>query len=110
MKTWIGGAVLLACVTMANAAAPPPLQDLDATIERVRAVKAQIEATRTELEKATRAGQYEKAGELQYGRIPELEKQIAAAQATEQKGFTLLKNKVSADEIAALLVDPRPWL
>lgn len=36
MKTWIGGAVLLACTTMASAAAPPPLQDLDATVERVR--------------------------------------------------------------------------
>ncbi|HEL3749308.1 TPA: serine hydrolase [Stenotrophomonas maltophilia] len=37
MNTWIGGAVLLACTTMANAATPPQLQDLDATVERVRA-------------------------------------------------------------------------
>ncbi len=37
MKPWIGGAVLLACTTMASAATPPPLQDLDATVERVRA-------------------------------------------------------------------------
>jgi len=36
MKTWIGGAVLLACTTMANAATPQQLQDLDATVERVR--------------------------------------------------------------------------
>ncbi len=37
MKTWMGGAVLLACTTMAGAANPPALQDLDATVERVRA-------------------------------------------------------------------------
>lgn len=36
MKTWMGGAVLLACTTMAGAATPPALQDLDATVERVR--------------------------------------------------------------------------
>jgi CubicO group peptidase (beta-lactamase class C family) len=37
MNNWIGGAVLLACTTMANAATPQQLQDLDATVERVRA-------------------------------------------------------------------------
>ncbi len=36
MKTWMGGAVLLACTSMAAAATPPALQDLDATVERVR--------------------------------------------------------------------------
>ncbi|MBA8682336.1 serine hydrolase [Stenotrophomonas tumulicola] len=36
MKNWIGGAMLLASATMASAASPPPLQDMDATVERVR--------------------------------------------------------------------------
>ena len=66
-------------------------------------LKEQLERARYEFEAAKRAQDLAKMAELQYGRIPELEKQIAAAQATEQKGFTLLKNKVSADEIAEVV-------
>jgi len=36
MKHWIGGAMLIACTTVVEAAAPPPLQQLDATVEQVR--------------------------------------------------------------------------
>jgi ATP-dependent Clp protease ATP-binding subunit ClpB len=38
--------------------------------------------------------------EIQYGTLPELEKQLAAAQEVEHKGFTLLQDKVTAEEIA----------
>ena len=41
--------------------------------------------------------------EIQYGRIPELEKQLAAAQEAETKGFTLLQDKVTAEEIAQVV-------
>ena len=41
--------------------------------------------------------------ELQYGRIPELEKQLAAAEQGEQEDFTLLRNKVTEDEIAEVV-------
>src|SRR5260221_114323 len=44
-------------------------------------IKEQLDATRLELEQAQRSGDLAKAGELQYGRIPELEKQLAEAQA-----------------------------
>ena len=66
-------------------------------------LKEQLERARYEFEAAKRAQDLAKMAELQYGRIPDLEKQIAAAQAAEQKGFTLLKNKVSADEIAEVV-------
>ncbi len=41
--------------------------------------------------------------EIQYGRIPELEKQLAAAQEAERKGFRLLQDKVTAEEIAEVV-------
>ena len=42
--------------------------------------------------------------EIQYGRLPELEKQLKAAQEAETKGFTLLQDKVTAEEIAEVVV------
>jgi ATP-dependent Clp protease ATP-binding subunit ClpB len=41
--------------------------------------------------------------EIQYGKIPELEKQLKAAQEAEKKGFTLLQDKVTAEEIAEVV-------
>ena len=47
-------------------------------------IKEQLDAARLELEQAQRSGDLAKAGELQYGRIPQLEKQLADAQAASQ--------------------------
>src|SRR6058998_1146052 len=47
-------------------------------------IKEQLDAARLELEQAQRAGDLAKAGELQYGRIPALERQVADAQAVSQ--------------------------
>lgn len=58
------------------------------------------------METARRAGDLQKMSELQYGRIPELEKQLAVAneaEATGKQEFTLLRNKVTEDEIAEVV-------
>ncbi len=66
-------------------------------------IKEALEKARLELEAANRSGDLEKMSELQYGRIPELEKQLAAANAAEQQEFTLLRNKVGEEEIAEVV-------
>src|SRR5213592_385162 len=66
-------------------------------IQRARKLKEEQEALRLEIERAQRAGDYQKASELQYGRVPQLEKQIRdeEAQLAElQKGQRMLKEEV----------------
>src|ERR1700754_1209487 len=74
-----------------------------ATLQGATKVKEQIEAAKTELEAAQRRQDYAKMSEIQYGRIPELEKQLKAAQEAETKGFTLLQDRVTAEEIAEVV-------
>jgi ATP-dependent Clp protease ATP-binding subunit ClpB len=64
-------------------------------------LKEQLDAARLELEQAQRAGDLAKAGELQYGRIPELEKQLNEAQAAA-KG-AMLREEVTDQDIAAVV-------
>jgi ATP-dependent Clp protease ATP-binding subunit ClpB len=64
-------------------------------------IKEALDAARIELEQAQRQGDYAKAGELTYGRIPELEKQLEEAQG--QAGNALLREEVTADDIAAVV-------
>jgi ATP-dependent Clp protease ATP-binding subunit ClpB len=64
-------------------------------------IKEQLDAARLELEQAQRAGDLAKAGELQYGRIPEFEKQLADAQAAA-KG-AMLREEVTDQDIAAVV-------
>mgnify|MGYP003572524538 FL=1 len=66
-------------------------------------VKEELERARMELETAQRAGDLARAGELQYGRIPELEKQLQMASQAETQQMTLLRNKVSEEEIAEVV-------
>jgi ATP-dependent Clp protease ATP-binding subunit ClpB len=74
-----------------------------AAVSGETSIKEQLERARYEFDAAKRAQDLAKMAELQYGQIPELEKQLAAARATEHKGFTLLKNKVTEDEIAEVV-------
>ncbi|WP_297832826.1 ATP-dependent chaperone ClpB [Thermomonas sp.] len=74
-----------------------------ATLQGATKIKEQIEAARTELEAAQRRQDYAAMSEIQYGRIPALEKQLAAAQEAETKGFKLLQDKVTAEEIAQVV-------
>jgi ATP-dependent Clp protease ATP-binding subunit ClpB len=66
-------------------------------------IKEQIEQLKTELEAAHRHQNLARASEIQYGLLPQLEKQLADAAETEQKGFKLLQQKVTADEIAEVV-------
>lgn len=63
-------------------------------------VKSQLEQARVELENARRAGDLGRMSELQYGTIPELEKQLDMASQAEMMGMTLLRNRVTEEEIA----------
>jgi ATP-dependent Clp protease ATP-binding subunit ClpB len=64
-------------------------------------IKEALDAARLELEQAQRQGDLAKAGQLTYGRIPELEKQLAEAQATSSNA--MLREEVTADDIAAVV-------
>ncbi|TAK40185.1 MAG: ATP-dependent chaperone ClpB [Lysobacteraceae bacterium] len=74
-----------------------------ATLQGATRVKEQLEQARLDLEAAQRRQDYARMSEIQYGRIPELEKQLAAAQEAETRGFTLLQDKVTAEEIAQVV-------
>ncbi|WP_206733413.1 ATP-dependent chaperone ClpB [Luteimonas sp. YGD11-2] len=74
-----------------------------ATVQGATRIKEQIEAARLELEAAQRRQDFAKMSEIQYGRLPELEKQLRAAQEAETTGFTLLQDKVTAEEIAEVV-------
>jgi ATP-dependent Clp protease ATP-binding subunit ClpB len=66
-------------------------------------VKEELDKARVELEVANRTGDLAKMSELQYGKIPELEKQLSMATEAETKQFTLLRNKVGEEEIAEIV-------
>src|ERR1700693_657774 len=75
-----------------------------AVIEEQRKWKEELDRLRTELERATRRGELAKASELQYGRIPELEKKLAGAAAKEKgRKSTLLREEVTEEDIAEVV-------
>jgi ATP-dependent Clp protease ATP-binding subunit ClpB len=80
-------------------------QEKDA-IQGIRKVKEEQETLRTQIEQAQRAGDYQKASELQYGRVPQLEKQVKdeeARLAELQKGRRMLKEEVDEEDIAEVV-------
>lgn len=66
-------------------------------------IKEALERARMDLETAQRAGDLTRMSELQYGRIPELEKQLDLAANVEMQDMKLLINKVGEEEIAAVV-------
>lgn len=66
-------------------------------------IKEELEKARTQMEQARRAGDLSKMSELQYGTIPSLEKQLAAADHAEGKEMKLLRYRVTDEEIAEVL-------
>ncbi len=74
-----------------------------AALHGSQTIKAELEQARIELESARRASDLNRMSELQYGRIPELEKQLDLASQAEMQEMTLLKNKVTEVEIADAL-------
>ncbi|WP_242110538.1 ATP-dependent chaperone ClpB [Luteimonas aquatica] len=74
-----------------------------ATLQGATRIKEQIEQAKLDLEAAQRRQDYGKMSEIQYGQLPELEKQLKAAQEAETQGFKLLQDRVTAEEIAEVV-------
>ncbi|WP_434358856.1 ATP-dependent chaperone ClpB [Parasalinivibrio latis] len=74
-----------------------------AALSGTQHIKAELERARTDLEIARRAGDLNRMSELQYGRIPELEKQLDLASQAEMYEMKLLRNRVTDAEIAEVL-------
>lgn len=74
-----------------------------ASLSGTQHIKEAIEQAKVDMEIASRAGDLNRMSELQYGRIPELEKQLEFASQAEAVEMTLLKNRVTDIEIAEVL-------
>jgi ATP-dependent Clp protease ATP-binding subunit ClpB len=75
-------------------------QNEKGSIEKVRELKEQLEQLRGESERAERDSDLGRAAELRYGRIPALEKELAAATANTPSGDVMLKEEVGPDDVA----------
>ncbi len=73
------------------------------TLHGAQHIKEELERARTAFETAKRAGDLARMSELQYGRIPELEKQLASVSEIETNDMTLIRNKVGEEEIAEVV-------
>ena len=74
-----------------------------ATLQGGAAVKEELDKVRLELDAARRRSDLARMAELQYGRIPELEKRLVDAQAAETRYNQLVRNKVTEEEIAEVV-------
>ncbi|MDX9375421.1 AAA family ATPase, partial [Salmonella enterica] len=74
-----------------------------ASLSGTQTIKAELEQAKIAIEQARRVGDLARMSELQYGKIPELEKQLEAATQSEGKTMRLLRNKVTDAEIAEVL-------
>lgn len=74
-----------------------------ASLSGTQTIKAELEQAKIAIEQARRVGDLARMSELQYGKIPELEKQLEAATQLEGKTMRLLRNKVTDAEIAEVL-------
>ena len=78
-------------------------------VQASRKIKEQIDHLRTELEQAQRRGDFGRAGEIQYGLIPDLEKKLAGSSVTDSKAHTprpataLLREEVTDEDIAKVV-------
>jgi len=74
-----------------------------AALQGAAHIKEELENARIDLEAARRAQDLGRMSELQYGRIPDLERRLAAAQAAESKETQLVRNKVTDEEVAEVV-------
>ncbi|HHE3604600.1 TPA: ATP-dependent chaperone ClpB [Pasteurella multocida] len=74
-----------------------------AALSGTQHIKAELDSAKTQMEQARRASDFAKMSELQYGVIPVLEKQLAQAESAEGKEMTLLRYRVTDEEIAEVL-------
>jgi ATP-dependent Clp protease ATP-binding subunit ClpB len=81
-------------------------QQEKAAIQSIRKLKEAQDALRTEIERAQREGDYQKASELQYGRVPKLEQEVREQEmklAALQKSKRMLKEEVDEEDIAEVV-------
>jgi ATP-dependent Clp protease ATP-binding subunit ClpB len=71
-------------------------------LSNAQKLKSELDALRIELANAQRRGEYQRAGELAYGRIPELEKKLAEIEAKENSG-EMMEEAVTANHIAQVV-------
>ncbi len=74
-----------------------------ASLQGAAQIKSDIEQAKLELESARRAGDLSRMSELQYGRLPELEKLLAQAEESEHTERQLLRNNVTDEEVAEVV-------
>ncbi|GLB65239.1 chaperone protein ClpB [Dietzia sp. NCCP-2495] len=72
-------------------------------IEGVQKIKEELDALRTESEKAERDGDFARVAEIRYGRLPELEKQLADAEESEAASGAMLKEEVGPEDVAEVV-------
>ncbi|MGN0100176.1 ATP-dependent chaperone ClpB [Dietzia sp. CH92] len=78
-------------------------QNEKTAIEGVQKIKEELDALRTESEKAERDGDYARVAEIRYGRLPELEKQLAQAEESEAAAGAMLKEEVGPEDVAEVV-------
>ena len=72
-------------------------------IQETRRIQGELEALRHEVERTQREGDYARASELQYGRLPELERQLHRSREATDAGARMLKEEVDEQDIAAVV-------
>ena len=78
-------------------------QNEKTAIQGVQLIKEELDALRTESEKAERDGDYARVAEIRYGRLPELEKQLAEAEENEAASNAMLKEEVGPEDVAEVV-------
>ncbi|HEU4325003.1 MAG TPA: ATP-dependent chaperone ClpB [Roseiflexaceae bacterium] len=95
---------LLADLREQRSAVEAQLQREREVLQRVQQVKEQIDQTRVQIERAQREYDYNKAAELQYGKLAELERQLGETEARmKESGNSLLKQEVDSQDVAAIV-------
>lgn len=74
-----------------------------ASVQGTAYIKEELDRARLEMEAARRAGDLARMSEIQYGRVPELQKRLESAAEAEHQDKKLLRNRVSAEEIAEIV-------
>ncbi len=72
-------------------------------VQQARALREQIEQTKVEIDRATQAADYAKASELKYGRLADLERQLAAKEHALDGERRMLKEEVDEEDIAGIV-------
>src|ERR1043166_3907837 len=89
-------------------------QNEKGVVDEIRSLKSAIELSKEEMDRAKREGNLAKASEIQYGRLPELEKKLKAADAKLQKTGKMLTEEVTENDIAEVVSSwtgvPVSWL